>query len=317
MRAMLCVLAASPLAFALSGGFGAPSTKRKASVRPKKAPEAAAPTVPAVDKWGVAAVDEDAPRDLGGHARAVPRGEGPVALADALADDATLLAPYLDLDRDHAGLEVLQYDPLVLRVSSFLTAAECDGIVSVAGTARSREMPRAAGTFDGTESDRRTSTTFYVRYAEPEVQPLVKRAAALLGVAAQRFEEVQVARYRGGERFKWHEDAVPPPLLAKDGSDGGQRVATLLVYLSGAGNAADGGATVFRDLGDPPPLRAVPRKGDALLFFPARKDAQGAWRPDDRTVHAGDAAVREKWVVQLWAHEKVYPPTMLQDNLER
>lgn len=61
-------------------------------------------------------------------------------------------------------------------------------------------------------------------------------------------------RYRPGEKFTWHLDALPPsPELA---SKGGQRIATLLVYLTEMPDE-DGGATAFRDLG---PLRVRPRK---------------------------------------------------------
>ena len=51
-----------------------------------------------------------------------------------------------------------------------------------------------------------------------------------------------MVRYRGGEKFGYHYDAVPPTLLG----NGGQRAMTLLVYLNEP--AAGGGATAFRDL---------------------------------------------------------------------
>ena len=71
---------------------------------------------------------------------------------------------------------------------------------------------------------------------------LLSRAAALLGVEElARFEEPQLVRYRPGQCFNWHYDAVPPTLLG----NGGQRVATLLVYLN---DVHDGGCTAFRDL---------------------------------------------------------------------
>lgn len=89
-------------------------------------------------------------------------------------------------------------------------------------------------------------------------------------------------------------------------------MSTLLVYLTGDGDAANGGATCFRDLGAPPPLRVRPAAGDALLFFPALYPSS---RPDDRTVHAGEpAGAAEKWVSQLWLHEGDYPTVILDDN---
>lgn len=73
-------------------------------------------------------------------------------------------------------------------------------------------------------------------------------------------------RYRPGEKFTWHLDALPPtPELP---GKGGQRIATLLVYLTELPEG-DGGATAFRDLG---PLRVRPRKvweNDCMRTFTA------------------------------------------------
>ena len=68
-------------------------------------------------------------------------------------------------------------------------------------------------------------------------------------VVCVSFARKQKVRYRPGEKFTWHLDALPPApdLEAK----GGQRTATLLVYLTDMPEG-DGGATAFRDLG---PLR--------------------------------------------------------------
>jgi collagen type III alpha len=62
-----------------------------------------------------------------------------------------------------------------------------------------------------------------------------------------------------GQHFLAHEDGFPPQIALKKGY---QRRATLLVYLN---DVAEGGATRFEHLG----LAVQPRKGKALLFFPA------------------------------------------------
>ena len=54
-------------------------------------------------------------------------------------------------------------------------------------------------------------------------------------------------RYRRNEKFTWHLDALSPE-AATDPSGAGQRVATLLVYLTDL-KEDEGGATMFRDLG--------------------------------------------------------------------
>jgi hypothetical protein len=51
--------------------------------------------------------------------------------------------------------------------------------------------------------------------------------------------------YRRNEKFTWHLDALAPSDDLE--SLGGQRTATLLVYLTDLSNS-DGGATMFRDL---------------------------------------------------------------------
>ena len=72
-------------------------------------------------------------------------------------------------------------------------------------------------------------------------------SSSKLGIT--NFEEPQVVRYRTGEEFSWHYDEIPHTQLQQDGS-GGQRIATLLVYLNSIEDSR-GGGTVFRDLVHP------------------------------------------------------------------
>jgi hypothetical protein len=52
-------------------------------------------------------------------------------------------------------------------------------------------------------------------------------------------------RYRRSEKFTWHLDALAPD--ESEPQLGGQRTATLIVYLTDL-SASNGGATMFRDL---------------------------------------------------------------------
>ena len=98
----------------------------------------------------------------------------------------------------------------------------------------------------------------------------------------------------------------------------------MLVYLN---DVANGGTTKFGKLpaitdedivqrqviGDKD-LNIIPRKGDALLFFPA--DNNGKF--DERTEHEGCPAVDEKWIARIWRHEsRVPPPFGLSDECIR
>jgi hypothetical protein len=58
--------------------------------------------------------------------------------------------------------------------------------------------------------------------------------------------------------------------------------------------------------GRPARLSVAPKKGRALLFFPSAADGE----PDERTLHAGEPTPHEKWVAQLWLHQRPYKPNV-------
>ena len=230
------------------------------------------------------------------------RGKGAPA---AKAPPGALETVLPGLDRSYPGLRVHHLDPLVLVADGFLSDDECDAYRALAGGESAHELSQSA-TFSSLTASGRTSTTWYVTYAA--AHPLLARAAALTGHPLDNCEEPQLVRYRPGESFSWHYDAVPPTMLA----NGGQRLATLLVYLNDVPN---GGRTAFRDLrAGSERLGVAPRKGRALLFFPSA-DADGT--PDERTLHAGEPAPPdsgEKWIAQIWLHERPYDPALPPGN---
>lgn len=140
------------------------------------------------------------------------------------------------------------------------------------------------------------------------------------------YEGLQLAQYQAGQHFLSHEDGFPPALAQQNGF---QRHATLLLYLN---STEQGGATRFDMLN----LAVQPRKGTALLFFPAFADgtadprcgsyccfrdckhwgcacihpsctsslnaAQVSFIPllPRRSLHTAEDAVDTKWVTQQW-----------------
>eukprot|EP01082_Thalassiosira_pseudonana_P008477 g7362.t1 g7362 contig24:438686-439740(+) len=109
----------------------------------------------------------------------------------------------------------------------------------------------------------------------------------------------------------------PPVDDVEDKNRGGQTLATLLVYLNDVEN---GGTTRFgklpaaddkRQVKGELNLNIIPKKGDALLFFPADKNGMF----DERTEHEGCPAVDEKWIARIWRHAgRVPPPFGLSDD---
>jgi hypothetical protein len=155
------------------------------------------------------------------------------------------LAPFSEL-------RVLHVDPLVIAIDDFFTNAECDRYVSMSKAPASKNsnaplMTRSKTVGkDALAKAQRTSTTWFHHFKE--VPELMAKASRLLGLDdITNWEEPQTVRYRRNERFTWHLDALAPHENLE--SLGGQRTATLLVYLTEL-SASDGGATVFRDLTD-------------------------------------------------------------------
>lgn len=224
---------------------------------------------------------------------------------------------------------VLHTDPMVLAIDDFFTPEECDRYVQVSIDSEQENdgddanlQPMLIGQSqtvgkDSRSEAQRTSTTWFHYYeGVPELMAKASRLLGLEGIG--RFEEPQTVRYRKNEKFTWHLDALSPE-ESNDASGAGQRMATLLVYLTDVAKE-DGGATMFRDLGgkSDEPLKVRPKKGSALLFSPAAGGIPDA--PFDiRTLHCGEAvsetAENEKWIAQLWLRQRDYKPTAPAGNV--
>ena len=152
---------------------------------------------------------------------------------------------------------------------------------------------------------------------------------------ASYFEAPTVINYEKGQALAPHYDANRSASV-EDVNRGGQTLSTLLVYLNDVGEGGttrfgklpaitattnsdenggcDGDDIVQRQVPNDPNLNIIPRKGDALLFFPA--DQHGQF--DERTEHEGCPAVDEKWIARIWRHEsRVPPPFGLSDECIR
>lgn len=164
---------------------------------------------------------------------------------------------------------ILHTDPMVLAIDDFFTPEECDKYVQISIDSEKNDddpssddnlQPMLLGQSqtvgkDSRSQAQRTSTTWF-HYFEG-VPELMAKASRLLGLddGIGRWEEPQTVRYRRNEKFTWHLDALSPEEDKIVDKGAGQRVATLLVYLTDLGKE-DGGATMFRDLGgDDGPLK--------------------------------------------------------------
>jgi len=185
--------------------------------------------------------------------------------------------------------------PRIVGFGGLLSVDECASLIALAQPrlARSETVDHASG---GNEVNRaRTSQGMFFERAEtPFIAQLEERFAALLHWPVTHGEGLQVLCYRPGAEYRPHHDyfdpAHPgtPAILAR----GGQRVATLLIYL----NAPEsGGATVFPDVA----LDINPVAGNGVFFSYDRPHAV------TRTLHGGAPVLAgEKWVATLWMRER-------------
>lgn len=120
------------------------------------------------------------------------------------------------------------------------------------------------------------------------VQALNRRLAAVTGTDWRQGEALSVLRYRPGQQFRPHIDALP--------GTNNQRIRTVLVYLN---EGFAGGATYFVHNA----LRVTPRVGDAIIFDNVRADGS----IDPMTQHAGEPVTNGvKWLATRWIRARPF-----------
>jgi prolyl 4-hydroxylase len=192
--------------------------------------------------------------------------------------------------------------PRVVLFGNLLSPEECEALIELSRgkLERSNVVDRQTGNYQQ-HPDRTSDGTYFRRAENSLIARIEARIAELTGCPVERGEPIQVLHYRPGTEYKPHFDYFDP---ADDGNRkvlamGGQRVATLIMYLS---DVEAGGSTVFPDIG----LDVLPRRGNAVFF--AYSDDAG--RLDPRTLHGGSpVASGEKWIATKWLRQREYIAT--------
>jgi len=188
-------------------------------------------------------------------------------------------------------------NPRLVVLGGLLSGAECDDLIA---SARPRMAPSETVVYATGASqvhDARTSRGMFFGRGETALcDRIERRIAALLGWPVENGEGLQVLHYGVGAEYKPHHDYFDPaqPGMAPVLKRGGQRVATLVIYLS---TPARGGATVFPELG----LEVAPVKGHGVFFAYDRP------HPSTLTLHGGAPVIEgEKWVATKWLREREF-----------
>ena len=196
-------------------------------------------------------------------------------------------------DREVHVLMTLR-NPRVVVFGNLLSDDECDAMVADAAPRLTRSETVVVETGGNEINPSRTSQgMFFSRGETPLCQRVEARIAALLNWPVVNGEGLQVLHYQPGAEYKPHHDYFDParPGMAAVLRRGGQRVATLVMYLN---TPLQGGGTTFPDVS----LEVAPIKGHAVFFSYDRP------HPLTRTLHGGAPVIAgDKWVATKWLRE--------------
>ena len=234
---------------------------------------------------------------LRAHLDGVAQAQG-LPPARPVPDPAIADSP-LFLDAGDRQVEVLMAmaNPRVVLLGQLLSPEECQAIIDAARPRMARSLTVQTRT-GGQEvnADRTSDGMFFERGETEAVARLERRIARLVNWPVENGEGLQVLHYRPGAEYKPHYDYFDPdqPGTPAILQRGGQRVATLVIYLN---NPARGGGTTFPDV----PLEVGPRQGNAVFFSYERP------HPSTRTLHGGAPVTEgEKWIATKWLREREF-----------
>ncbi|MDR5853872.1 2OG-Fe(II) oxygenase [Caballeronia sp. LZ062] len=183
--------------------------------------------------------------------------------------------------------------PVVALFADVLTHDECDRLIAIgrARVQRSSVVDPDSGN-EVTITARQSEGAFVNASTDALVGTIDRRLAELFRQPVENGEDLHILRYGVGGEYRPHFDYFPEEQAGSRHhmQRGGQRVATIILYLN---EVARGGDTTFPAVG----LAIHPRRGSALYFEYVNELGQS----DARTLHAGTPVEQgEKWIATKW-----------------
>jgi len=191
------------------------------------------------------------------------------------------------------------HKPDIVVLENLLSADECTALI--ADACRKLQPSTIVDPESGSRriiAERSSEGALFQRGATPLLQAIEQRIAALLQWPVENGEGIQVLHYHPGGEYRPHFDYFPPanPGSMQHTRTGGQRVATLIMYLN---DVEAGGATIFPDVG----IDVTPRRGSAVYFSYCNSKGQ----LDPATLHGGAPVLAgEKWIATKWLRQDRY-----------
>lgn len=245
------------------------------------------------------------------HSAMVEGGWLPAIARDALATASALVGgeyteyprPFLPplgdivIDGHKASVTFRSLLPAIAVCENILTPEECRDFIRIAEE-RSLSMSEVIDDEGGAAKPHpdRTSTGCVLKRGESEfARRIENRLAQLSQWPRENGEGLQILRYLPGQEYRAHYDAFSESASVQHHLDeGGQRVATIIVYLK---SPDIGGGTSFPLAG----IALCPKPGTAVMFH--NVDAEGQCLK--QSLHAGMPVEEgEKFILTYWQRER-------------
>jgi len=218
------------------------------------------------------------------------------ARIDARRAQMLSLIERMDLTSDGApralpDAEKLSDSPEVALFRTLFTDAECDFLQLVAEPSYAESLVLDSHGREHRDTIRTSDgAPMHWLVEDPLIHALNRRLAAASGTDYNQGEPLLILRYRPGQQYRNHYDALP-------GVDN-QRFKTALVYLN---QGYGGGETAFTKTD----LKVAGRKGDCIVF----RNSLGNGRYDPMAEHAGlPITSGVKYLASRWIRERRHLP---------
>lgn len=209
--------------------------------------------------------------------------------------------------RGDQWVEIISWEPRAFVYHNFLSKDECQYLINLAKPHMEKSTVVDNETGKSKDSRVRTSSgTFLARGGDKIISNIEQRIADFTFIPVENGEGLQVLHYEVGQKYEPHYDYFADEYNIKNG---GQRVATVLMYLS---DVEEGGETLFpaaegnfsavpwwNELSEcgKRGLSLKPKMGDALLFWSMKPDAS----PDPSSLHGSCPVIKgNKWSCTKW-----------------
>lgn len=225
-----------------------------------------------------------------------PDFERGVTMLEAIAANDRFSAVQLEFLKHVGGDEqietvertIVSDDPSIMVFHKLFSVEECRYLEMVKAPFVS---PAVVGSDARTDRARDADCALYGPLTEDlVVQRINQRIAATSGTEASWGEPLAIIRYRPGQQYHPHHDAVGVARPER------RRQLTALIWLN---DAYEGGETDFPDLG----VAVRGAVGDMILF----RNVTDTLEPDPRMIHAGRPVVQGvKWLASRWIGSSDY-----------